>query len=350
MPVVCLSPSVFRQPFCNAINFHDLHAVHVFSDICSDSTVLAGEVQLHHVSDSLAELQLSCFTQTLAVLTKLLLMISLLRQRMLIRYASKYCLQLNVAGVVADWRTAQDSNKIHANADACRCQCQLRLLTTHTPGRTAVAPSSLHDDVARHLYGGRNDTSCPRQVLASGMLSCPYQVDMQVAQHTASCCYLMLSPSMQIPPAPHMLCLHCEKCFYSGLGPPIPPKSLHLTCTSTVPRPYLLNAVPLPAAGKFSSSAACSDAANGKPPHPEIPGSNLQPAPPSDKAASDSPAGWGDPLQELPEQVHNRTSPVQDASARPPTASGDTHQASKTYHVIYNYRHTCCWQKGGVET
>ena len=75
--------------------------------------------------------------------------------------------------------------------------------------------------------------------------------------------------------------------------------------------------------GNFNSSAALLAAANGRPPHPEIPGSNLKPAPPSNNAVSVSPAGWGDPLQELPEQSKNRTGPGQDASARPPTPSGE---------------------------
>lgn len=74
--------------------------------------------------------------------------------------------------------------------------------------------------------------------------------------------------------------------------------------------------------GNFNSSAAWLAAANEKPPHPEIPGSNLEPAPPSDRAVSGSPAGWGDPLQELPEQSQNRTGPVQDASAGPSKPSG----------------------------
>ena len=64
-------------------------------------------------------------------------------------------------------------------------------------------------------------------------------------------------------------------------------------------------------AGMFSSSAAMSAAADDRPPHPEIPGSDLKPTPPSDKASS-NPAGWDKPQFPGSMQGHS-----QDSNASP---------------------------------
>ena len=77
-------------------------------------------------------------------------------------------------------------------------------------------------------------------------------------------------------------------------------------------------------AGCFHTSAAWSAAAPDKPPapHPEIPGSNLNPAATaSNKASSGNPAGWGDPLQELSGSAQGKPK----TSGQSPVSSGDGH-------------------------